>query len=187
LNQTFDAWPAVTAERGKPCKTCDTGTSRDAGVSIAAPPYRPSEEITVGDRSIHVCRPLVSARASRRATRSSSASSHSHTVMTRQPSDRSSSPMRPSRATLPLSFASQNGRLVLGMEAFRQPSCWCQKHPCTKTTACRAGSTMSGLPGKSWRCREKRNHDDGARSAHASREPYRDRGYDSCSNCGALV
>ena len=77
--------------------------------------------------------------------------------MTRQPNDRSSLTLRASRATLPENFRSQKSLLVFGVEAFRHPGCRCQKQPCTNTTARLAGSTISGLPGRSlWRS-EKRN------------------------------
>ena len=76
--------------------------------------------------------------------------------MTRQPCASSCLKTRPSRAVFPLSFASQKARRVVGIVAFRHPSCWCQKHPCTKTTAKRATNTISGLPGNSFRCNENR-------------------------------
>lgn len=76
--------------------------------------------------------------------------------MTCQPSASSCSPIRASRATFPLSFVSQKERRVDGIVAFRHPACWCQKHSCTKTTAWRAGITMSGLPGNSLRRNENR-------------------------------
>lgn len=41
--------------------------------------------------------------------------------------------------------------LLLGITAYLQPSCWCQKQPCTKMTVLYFGSTISGLPGRSLR------------------------------------
>src|SRR5205085_11974828 len=42
--------------------------------------------------------------------------------------------------------------LVLGTTKYLQPSCPCQKQPCTKITVLYFGKTISGFPGKSFTC-----------------------------------
>jgi hypothetical protein len=82
--------------------------------------------------------------------------SHSHTVNTRQPRATSAALLRESRFALPCSFSRQKPRLLAGMYAYRQPGCWCQKHPCTFTTARNFGSNKSGFPGSRWTWSRKR-------------------------------
>jgi hypothetical protein len=74
--------------------------------------------------------------------------SHSQTINTRQPADRSVRCTRRSRATLAANLVSQNARRAFGVVVRRQPPCRCQKQPWTNTTACRLGSTISGRPGR---------------------------------------
>ena len=149
-------------------------------------PAGPGKEVDNWNRSTHACRSL-SNLASRLATSSSLTSSHSHTVMTRHPVASSCLETRPSRAIFPLSFASQKARRVVGIVAFRHPSCWCQKHPCTKTTAKRATNTITGFPGNSFRRNENESPSGATRSEHVSPGAYRDCECGSCSSCGALV
>jgi len=77
-------------------------------------------------------------------------------TITCQPSLRSAVVLRRSRLTFELSLVSQKSGRVLGSTELLQLLCMCQKQPCTKTTARRAGSTISGLPGKSRRLMENR-------------------------------
>ena len=76
---------------------------------------------------------------------------------TRQPRARNASSLSRSRATFRLNFSDQKPILVLGSQANRQPSCLCQKQPCTNTTDRYLGNTRSGRPGRSFRCGRKRN------------------------------
>ena len=99
----------------------------------------------------------VITRRSLRCNLSKSSSSHSQTVTTFQPNLRRAPAETRSRATLPPSFLPQNSALVFGMTAWRQPVCWCQKHPCTKTTVCHLVRTTSGRPG-SFRGRRENRH-----------------------------
>ena len=81
---------------------------------------------------------------------------HSQIVRTAQPAFRSALSFRRSRATLSLNFFVQNSTRVLGVVAFAQLLCRCQKQPLTKTTVRYFGRTMSGVPGRSLRCKRKR-------------------------------
>ncbi len=63
---------------------------------------------------------------------------------------------RRSRSTLPASFARQNSARVAGSFEYLQPACMCQKHPWTKIATRLPGRTMSGEPGRSFRCSLKR-------------------------------
>lgn len=83
-------------------------------------------------------------------------SSHSQTVNTRQPVALSALVFRASRRLFVSNFDFQNSLRVAGMRCFWQ-WCACQKHPWTNTTALYFGRTMSGRPGRSPRCRRKRN------------------------------
>lgn len=78
--------------------------------------------------------------------------SHSQIVITRQPALRRELSFRRSRATFCENFVDQKSTRDLGMEAFEQPSCRCQKQPCTNITVRNFGKTISGDPGRSLRC-----------------------------------
>jgi len=84
------------------------------------------------------------------------ASWHSQILKTRHPAARSARVLRVSRFLLLSNLAFQNSLRVPGMRPFWQP-CACQKQPCTKTTEPYFGRTKSGRPGRSRRCRRKRN------------------------------
>lgn len=86
------------------------------------------------------------------ATRSISDVSHSQTTCTRHPSATKAATFRSSRRALPSSLLRQNSRRVFGSRFALQPSCRCQKQPCTKTTFRRDRNTRSGRPGKSFAC-----------------------------------
>ena len=81
--------------------------------------------------------------------------SHSQTINTLHPATSSSLRFRSSRAIFPLILGPQYSRLVAGSTLRLQP-CPCQKQPCTKITHFREGNTMSGFPGKSFRCNRNR-------------------------------
>ena len=57
---------------------------------------------------------------------------------------------------LRLSFSCQYSGLLLGNLLPSRQLCRCQKHPCTKITRCRRENTMSGVPGRSFRCSRNR-------------------------------
>jgi hypothetical protein len=61
------------------------------------------------------CADAVSNRVRRERSLSGQPSSHSHTVITRQPSRVSAAVVRRSRATLSLNFVIQNARLLFGV------------------------------------------------------------------------
>lgn len=82
--------------------------------------------------------------------------SHSQITIARQPSSVSRSTFALSLATFWANLFDQNSTCVLGVVAFEQPGCLCQKHPCTKTATRYRGNTMSGLPAISLRCKRKR-------------------------------
>lgn len=73
---------------------------------------------------------------------------HSQTTATRHPRQCNCSIDRRSRATFAANLSFQNSALFLGVAAFRQPSCRCQKHPCTNTAAPNLLSAKSGEPGR---------------------------------------
>ena len=77
---------------------------------------------------------------------------HSQITATFQPRSSSSRCVRMSRATLASNFRVQNSTFDFGVVAFLQPGCRCQKHPCTKIAMRHRGNTMSGCPGRSFRC-----------------------------------
>jgi hypothetical protein len=79
-------------------------------------------------------------------------SSHSHTIITRQPFAFRSSVDCVSRAMFRSNFSTQNSVLLFGVVAILHPLCRCQKHPWTKITVLYRVSTISGLPGRSLRC-----------------------------------
>jgi len=82
--------------------------------------------------------------------------SHDQTTSTDHPSASRSVIFRASRAMLSSNFRAQNSARVFGVLAARHPEWRCQKHPCTKITFRRPGNAMSGVPGKSRRCRRNR-------------------------------
>jgi hypothetical protein len=78
---------------------------------------------------------------------------HCQTVSTPHPKPRRARVFRASLRRFFCSFGSQNSGRDFGGWPIRHP--WaCQKQPFTKTTFRRDGNTMSGVPGKSRRCRE---------------------------------
>lgn len=83
--------------------------------------------------------------------------SHSQTTSTLQPSSRSSPETRASRSTLATNLRCQNSLFDAGVVVKRQPGCRWKKQPWTKSTRPSLGNTRSGVPGRSRRCRRKRN------------------------------
>lgn len=81
--------------------------------------------------------------------------SHCQTVRTRQPAVRKTLTDSASRSRLRTILRVQNPTLLLGNRPFAQP-CPCQKQPCTNTTVRCLASTISGRPGKSFRCNRNR-------------------------------
>jgi hypothetical protein len=89
---------------------------------------------TSGGRSPHqgpLCSAVFprSSRVRREQSLSGLRSSHSQTVITRQPSLLSALVVLRSRSTFWLNFFNQNSRLLLGVYAYLQSKCRCQKHP----------------------------------------------------------
>ena len=84
-------------------------------------------------------------------------SAHSQTIATLQPSSSSRCRLRSSRSMLELNFSSQNSARVVGVVAYGQPSCRCQKQPWTKQTARNRRKTRSGVPGRLRSCRRYRS------------------------------
>lgn len=82
--------------------------------------------------------------------------SHSQITMTLHPSSRRRASLRSSRATVAWNLLSQYSSRVLGLEAYLQLGCRCQKHPCTNMTERYRGNTRSGQPGRSRRCMRNR-------------------------------
>lgn len=80
---------------------------------------------------------------------------HSQTTATRKPCRESSRSVFTSRATFLSNFSFQNAEWDLGRVVIEHP-CWCQKQPFTKTTTLYRSTKMSGLPGRSRRCKRKR-------------------------------
>ena len=78
-------------------------------------------------------------------------SAHSQITSTRQPSARNASVAASSRFLLSVIFLRQKLRRDAGQRNAGQ-LCWCQKHPCTKTTARCRGNTRSGRPGSLRSC-----------------------------------
>lgn len=83
---------------------------------------------------------------------------HSQTTSTRQPSAFSDAVCSLSLMRVRVSLGSQYSRFDFGKPAIGQSvsGCQCQKQPLTKTIALWRGSTRSGAPGKSRRCRRNR-------------------------------
>ena len=82
---------------------------------------------------------------------------HSQTVATRQPACSKSCLLRWSRSVFASNLARQNSRRVVGVVAYGQPGCWCQKQPCTRQTAPNRRNTRSGVPGSLRSCRRYRS------------------------------
>jgi len=82
--------------------------------------------------------------------------SHSQIIITRQPSFFKRRVFRRSRSTFRLNFSCQKASLLFGVLACLQPWCRCQKQPRTSITVLYFGSTISGFPGRSFRCSRKR-------------------------------
>src|SRR6266404_2516834 len=83
--------------------------------------------------------------------------SHSQSTAVFHPSASRVVRFRVSRWRLLSSFDLQNSTLVCGLRRPRsQRAHPCQKHPCTRIANWYLGKTISGLPGKSLRCRRKR-------------------------------
>ena len=93
---------------------------------------------------------------SRELSASSSTVSHSHMIMTLQPSSRRAFRFAQSRSTFLWNLSRQNDVRVMGVVVRRHPSCRCQKQPWTKITFLRPGKQMSGVPGRVRRCSRKR-------------------------------
>ena len=84
-------------------------------------------------------------------------SAHSQTVATRQPAWSRSCRLRRSRSVFASNFARQNSCRVVGVVAYGQPACRCQKQPCTRHTAPNRRNTRSGVPGSFRSCRRYRS------------------------------
>lgn len=82
--------------------------------------------------------------------------SHSQIVITRQPASTNSILTCWSRVTLVSNLPCQKSVRDLGVDAFEQPGCRCQKQPCTNIATRCFGKTRSGRPGRFLRCRRKR-------------------------------
>ena len=78
--------------------------------------------------------------------------SHSHITTTFQPSSLSFLYCSLSLLIVLLNFFSQYAMFETGIDACSHPGWRCQKQPFTKTTVLILGRTMSGFPGKSFRC-----------------------------------
>lgn len=118
---------------------------------------RPHEGSTYGSISA----PAHSVSTSRLASLSTAVpgsrrSTHSHTTKTRQPAACRATLSRRSRRTLASNLSCQNSRRVVGVLAYLQPGCRCQKQPCTKIAAPYFGRIRSGRPGRFRGCRRKR-------------------------------
>ena len=82
---------------------------------------------------------------------------HSQTVATRQPAWSRSRRLRRSRSVFALNLARQNCWRVVGVVAYEQSVCRCQKQPCTRQTAPNRRNTRSGVPGSFRSCRRYRS------------------------------
>ena len=82
---------------------------------------------------------------------------HSQTVATRQPAWSRSCRLRRSRSVFASNLARQNSWRVVGVVAYEQPACRCQKQPCTRHTAPNRRNTRSGVPGSLRSCRRYRS------------------------------
>ncbi len=100
-----------------------------------------------------------SQRSSCRATTSTPAClrrAHSQTVATRQPAWSRSWRLRRSRSIFASNLALQNSWRVVGVVAYGQPVCRCQKQPCTRHTAPNRRNARSGVPGSLRSCSRNR-------------------------------
>src|SRR5208283_3588501 len=116
-------------------------------------PRRPNCCRLVSRTSIHFVSRSRSERINLRRSLGRSQVSHSHTYSTVHPFSRRSFMLRASLATFALNFASQKARFACGVYAYLHPLCLCQKQPFTKIAVPYFGMTISGLPGRSRRCR----------------------------------
>ena len=91
-------------------------------------------------------------RRSRLCSLGSLLSSHCQTTNDFHPSDLRSWRAFSSRERFRSNFILQNALFDFGIRDFAQP-CQCQKQPWTKITLEKRESTISGIPGKSLRCR----------------------------------
>ena len=82
---------------------------------------------------------------------------HSQTIATRQPAWSRSCRLRRSRSVFASNLARQNSWRVVGVVAYGQPECRCQKQPCTRHTAPNRRNTRSGVPGSLRSCRRNRS------------------------------
>ena len=132
--------------------------------------HRPHGVLRAPGRACHpggwVSRPVSNAGALPRSHHSncsatSSAgclrSAHSQTVATRQPAWSRSCRLRRSRSVFASNFARQNSGRVVGVVAYGQPACRCQKQPCIRHTARNRRNTRSGVPGSLRSCRRYRS------------------------------
>ena len=100
---------------------------------------------------------------------------------------------RRSRIVLAVRLVFQNSEFVAGVTRPYRQRCECQKQPWTKIILRRDGSTMSGLPGRSLRCRRKRypircTIDRTINSGLVSRDPIRDMLNDRCAEeCTSVI
>ena len=65
--------------------------------------------------------------------------------------------LRRSRSVFASNVARQNSGRVVGVVAYGQPACRCQKQPCTRHTARNRRNTRSGVPGSLRSCRRYRS------------------------------
>ena len=78
-------------------------------------------------------------------------------VITRQPKVWSSVSACKSRVWVFVIFCRHHSVLVLGSTKYLQPLCPCQKQPFTNITVLYFGRTISGFPGRFFRCKRYRN------------------------------
>ena len=88
--------------------------------------------------------------------RRESRAQHSQTIKTLQPRRLSALRLALPRSTFASRLGSQYRRLLATITRPRLQLCRCQKQPCTNTAVRCIGSTISGQPGRSARCRRKR-------------------------------
>ena len=93
----------------------------------------------------------------RAAPLSASRSSHSHIVMTCQPSASRWAVVTSSRWRFLSIFVSKNYTFDFGLVAYLHPLWPCQKHPLTIIATLYLGKRISGLPGNFLLCNRKRN------------------------------
>jgi hypothetical protein len=98
---------------------------------------------------------IPSARS--RASSSTLRASHSQISATIQPIAWSASRAARSLSAFRSNLARQKSGRDAGIFPIGQPWWWCQKQPWTKIAIFRLGNTISGVPGKSRRCRRNRS------------------------------